>query len=337
MPVFSKGIDVSSIFYLDTRVRSAGISANSTWYDDNQADPLVVGIDGIMNIWSTKNSAIRANLWDTRIYEAATYSNYGDYNPVIAGVGYQVRTMGGAATGAIFNGEFVGAQFKIILNGGTFNNKIAGFEINPIIYTAGTINSDVYGGRIGNQGNAAWTNSYGLYLDAQTGSTNSYSIYSAGGANYFGGSLTANSLVKIGGTSSQFLKADGSVDSSTYIATVKHSVGFTVDGGGSAISTGKVKGFFTCPYAGNITAWNIVVDTGTVTVKVWKIASGTAKPTSANSINTSGVALSSNTAIHSTTLTDFTSTVVTANDIFAFNIETVASVTEMTFNLEITQ
>lgn len=117
----------------------------------------------------------------------------------------------------------------------------------------------------------------------------------------------------------------------------KEAPGFTIDGGGSAISTGKVKGFFTCPYAGAITAWSIVVDTGTVTVKVWKIVTGTAKPTSANSINTSGVAISSGTAIRSTTLTDFTTTTVSAGDIFAYNIEAVASVTEMTFNLEITR
>ncbi|CAB4123789.1 hypothetical protein UFOVP45_27 [uncultured Caudovirales phage] len=35
----------------------------------------------------------------------------------------------------------------------------------------------------------------------------------------FSGNLTANSFVKTGGTSSQFLKADGSVDSSTYLTT----------------------------------------------------------------------------------------------------------------------
>ena len=33
-------------------------------------------------------------------------------------------------------------------------------------------------------------------------------------------SVTAESFIKIGGTSSQFLKADGSVDSSTYQSTL---------------------------------------------------------------------------------------------------------------------
>jgi len=115
------------------------------------------------------------------------------------------------------------------------------------------------------------------------------------------------------------------------------SLGFTASNGGSVLSTGQVTGYFTCPYAGTISAWNIVVDTGTVTIKCWKIATGTAKPTSSNSINTSGVALSTGTAIHSTTTSDFTTTTVAANDIFAFNIEAVSGVTQMTFNLQITK
>lgn len=115
-------------------------------------------------------------------------------------------------------------------------------------------------------------------------------------------------------------------------------VNFTVDGGGVAITTGKVKGFFTIPYSGNITAWNLVADVGTCTIKVWKIATGTAKPTSANSINTSGVSLSSGTAIRSTILSDFTSVAVSANDIITFNIETIAGgMTELSGGLEITK
>ncbi len=118
-------------------------------------------------------------------------------------------------------------------------------------------------------------------------------------------------------------------------ATIR-SVGFTVDGGGTAIATGKVKGFFTCPYAGTITGWNIVVDSGTCTIQTWKIATGTAKPTVSNSISTSGVAISTGTAVHSATTSDFTSTTVTANDIFAFNIGTISGPTELSFNIEIT-
>lgn len=152
--------------------------------------------------------------------------------------------------------------------------------------------------------------------------------------------LAANIATWLATPSSANLRAAMTDESGTGLLLFKgnvdiESIGFTVDGAGSAITTGKVKGFFTCPYAGTIAAWNIVVDTGTVTIKCWKIASGTAKPTVANVINTNGVALSSGTAVHSTTLTDFTTTAVAANDIFAFDITAISGPTELSFGLQI--
>ena len=46
------------------------------------------------------------------------------------------------------------------------------------------------------------------------------------------GDVTADSFVKDGGTSAQFLKADGSVDSNTYLTSA--SIGGFIDGSGSA-------------------------------------------------------------------------------------------------------
>jgi hypothetical protein len=53
-------------------------------------------------------------------------------------------------------------------------------------------------------------NGEGLYINKTSGSGNAATII---------GTLNATTLVKSGGTSSQFLKADGSVDSSTYLTT----------------------------------------------------------------------------------------------------------------------
>ncbi len=111
-----------------------------------------------------------------------------------------------------------------------------------------------------------------------------------------------------------------------------HSCGFST----TSPTVAQQGTFYVCPYAGTITAWNIVVDAGTATVKVWKIATGTAAPTSSNAINTSGIAISSNTAIRSTDVTDFTTITVTANDIFGFEITAVSGVTRISFSLEIT-
>jgi len=85
----------------------------------------------------------------------------------------------------------------------TFNNKISGSG------TAGYITRYTgSGSTIGNSG---------LYDDGTTVSLISRAL--SGSSASFGSSVTATSFVKTGGTSAQFLKADGSVDSSTYLTT----------------------------------------------------------------------------------------------------------------------
>jgi hypothetical protein len=98
----------------------------------------------------------------------------------------------------------------------------------------------------------------------------------------------------------------------------------------------KAEGFITVPYGGTITGWSISLDSGTCTVKVWKKAAGTAVPTASDSINTSGVSISTGTHIRSSTTSDFTTTTATAGDILAFNLQTYSGSTEVTFELEIT-
>lgn len=91
------------------------------------------------------------------------------------------------------------------------------------------------------------------------------------------------------------------------------------------------------PYACTIAGWNILVDAGTATVKTWRVATGTAIPTVTNSISTSGVSISTGTAVHSTTVTDFTSTAISANDIVAFNLSAVATAKFVYFSLQCNQ
>lgn len=85
---------------------------------------------------------------------------------------------------------------------------------------------------------------------------------------------------------------------------------------GSALSTNLVR-YMVVPYACTISGYSIAADSGTVTVKFWKVASGTALPTVANVISTSGVSLSTGTVVESSTTSDFTTTTVTAGDIIA--------------------
>lgn len=134
-------------------------------------------------------------------------------------------------------------------------------------------------------------------------------------------------------TSSNTITLTGTDSVSANISNLKiRTIGF------SALLpvTGQQGSYVVFPVAGTITGWTIVADTGTATVSCWKIASGTTAPTISNIINTSGVALSTGTAIISSTTSDFTTTTVAANDIFAFNLTAVSGATKLLFELQIT-
>jgi hypothetical protein len=105
---------------------------------------------------------------------------------------------------------------------------------------------------------------------------------------------------------------------------------------GSALTTSETC-YVVSPYACTIAGYNILVDAGTATIKTWRKATGTAIPTVSDSISTSGVAISTGTALHSTTVSDWTSTAVSANDIIAFNLSAVATAKFVYFSLQCNQ
>lgn len=104
--------------------------------------------------------------------------------------------------------------------------------------------------------------------------------------------------------------------------TQTHAIGCAVgDPAGSALATG-VLCYVTAPVACTIQSWDILVDSGTATLGIWKVATGTAIPTVSNSIVASAApAISTGTAIHSATMTGWT-TAVDQYDIFGFNLTT---------------
>jgi hypothetical protein len=135
------------------------------------------------------------------------------------------------------------------------------------------------------------------------------------------------------GSCSGFLKNDG-----TCLASIARSLGYAFGDAstGSALTTSEV-GYVYAPFSCAVTGWYIGADAGTATVKVWRVNGGTALPTSANSINTSGVSLSTGTQVHSTTVTDFTSTAIAAGDVLGFNLSAVSTAKQITFQLDCAQ
>ncbi len=119
-----------------------------------------------------------------------------------------------------------------------------------------------------------------------------------------------------------------------------HALGFTTDGGGVAIPTG-VTGYFTTHESGTITGWSItaVGSSPTCTIDVWKIATGTALPTVANTIMGTKPALSVGNAKRGVCPTNCVgwTTSFADGDIFGFTIDAVTVATKITFQIEYTK
>ena len=104
-----------------------------------------------------------------------------------------------------------------------------------------------------------------------------------------------------------------------------HAVGCGVgDPVGSALSTG-VLCYVVVPVGCTIQSWDILVDSGTATVDIWQIGTGTAIPAVGNTITAAALpAIAANTAIHSTTMTSWATThgglVLAQYDILGFNL-----------------
>jgi hypothetical protein len=160
------------------------------------------------------------------------------------------------------------------------------------------------------------------------------------------GYLTANAVTSVFGRTGavaaaandySFAQLSGAAVAAQVPANVRaRAVGWSFSGGGSAL-TAQTSGAAAATFACTISAWTLTVDTGTATIDVWKIATGTAIPTVANTITASAVpAIASGTALRSTTLTGWT-TSVAANDILVFKLSAVASATLATLVLECDQ
>jgi hypothetical protein len=142
------------------------------------------------------------------------------------------------------------------------------------------------------------------------------------------------------GTSSQFIKGDGSLDSSIYLTIVTDAdistsadvliaaPGITIDGGGVVPTTGS-KGFVTIPYNGIIINWYMAADvSGSMVIDVKR--SGTSIVGGGGNKPTLSAAQSGNAAV-----SGWTSTTITAGDILEFNLDSVSVITRINLVLKV--
>ena len=122
------------------------------------------------------------------------------------------------------------------------------------------------------------TSGYGLYAGDGTRyvylADGTYAVNATGPSLFSGnvnstGTITGTSLIKSGGTSSQFLKADGTVDSSTYLTTIPNDTYVAVTGTYAILTTDNFvgcSGTFTAtlPTAASVTGKTYTIkNTGT--------------------------------------------------------------------------
>jgi hypothetical protein len=141
------------------------------------------------NTTGSQNTAIGLN--------ALVYNTTGGSNVVVGLDALQHNTTGSSNTAIGYN---------------------AGTHITGGSVTNTTASNSVFIGRDSKAGADGQTNQIVIGQNAVGNGSNTATIgNSSTTANYFTGSINGGSFVKSGGTSSQFLKADGSVDSSTYV------------------------------------------------------------------------------------------------------------------------
>lgn len=117
---------------------------------------------------------------------------------------------------------------------------------------------------------------------------------------------------------------------------IKRGFGITIDGGGSAITTG-VKGYIPVPYTGTITGWTILSDvSGSIVIDVWKDTYANYPPTVADTIaGSEKPTISAATKGQDNSLSTWT-TSVTAGDIIGFNVDSASTVTRVHLIVEMT-
>ena len=146
--------------------------------------------------------------------------------------------------------------------------------------------------------------------------------------------MTVTALAGFPGGTTTFLRADGTFAAPAG-ASITGTIGIAIDGAATVITTG-VKGYVQCPYAGTITGWTLLADvSGSAVVDVWKDTFANAPPVVGDSITASAKpTLSAAATATSTTLTGWT-TAVTAGDVFAFNVDSAATITRLTLQLTV--
>lgn len=121
-------------------------------------------------------------------------------------------------------------------------------------------------------------------------------------------------------------------------ATPTAAIGYTINGGGTTITTGLVGNGLYIPFNATITAVTLQANTtGSIVVDIWKDSYGNFPPAVADSICASAKpTITSAAKSQDTTLTGWTTTIA-AGDILYFNVDSVSSISNVVLTLTVTK
>lgn len=189
---------------------------------------------------------------------------------------------------------------------------------------------------VGTIGTGTWQ---GTKIGLAYGGTNA-DLSATGGTSQILKQVTSGAAVTVGQLAASDLSngtsGSGAVVLASAITNAKlRTITFNLDGSGSAIASGGTWYLSDVPYAGTITAWNIVADqSGSIVIDVWK--TNAAVPTVANTITASSLpTLSSAQSAFVGSISGWT-TAVTVGDVFAFHVNSAATVTKISLTITVT-
>ena len=217
----SSSLPVNTTGTLNTAIGNFSLLSNTTGYGNTSVGHTALGYNttGFFNAAIGVNTLLSntTGTYNNALGTAALYNNTtGSYNTAIGQVAGTNNTTGS-------NNTYIGNGSGGGITTGSNNTIIGAFN-----GTAALANNIVLADGAGNV-RYQWDGTNNVFGNPISGTSASFSS-----------SLTASSLIKSGGTSSQFLKADGSVDSNTYLTTSAASSTYLPLAGGTL--TGALSG-----------------------------------------------------------------------------------------------
>ena len=142
---------------------------------------------------------------------------------------------------------------------------------------------------------------------------------------------TIGTVYANGGTSDQWNSVYSTVNTYSATAFTKATIGITIDGGGSVITTGS-KGYISIPYSCTINNNTIVANaTGDIVIDIKK-STYSGFPTTASICAAAKPTLAAAQKSTDSTLTDWTTT-INSGDIIEFVVDSAATITKATLTL----